>query len=125
MEFTENQPIYIQIVEYFCDNILTGNWKENEKIPSVREIAVTVEVNPNTAMRAYTILQEKEIIYNKRGVGYFVSEDGKQKSLVMRKDDFVSKELPQLFKTMNLLQMTCSDIEKLYDAYKIENNLNS
>ena len=75
MEFRENQPIYMQIADYFCNNILSTEWKQDEKIPSVREVAVIMEVNPNTAMRAYTYLQEKEIIYNKRGIGYFVAPE--------------------------------------------------
>lgn len=123
MDFIQNQPIYIQIVDYFRDNILSGNWKENEKIPSVREIAVTVEVNPNTAIRAYTILQDKGIIYNKRGIGYFVAQGGQSKALEMKKEEFVNKDLPAVFRTMNLLNMSCADIEKLYEDFKKNNSL--
>jgi len=122
MEFTDKQPIYIQISDYFCDNIITRQWKENDKIPSVREVAVSLEVNPNTAMRSFTFLQEKEIIYNKRGIGYFVAENGYEKALEMRKELFVEKELPSIFKSMLLLQISCSDIEKLYNLYKESNN---
>lgn len=114
MDFIDNQPIYMQISDYFCENILTKEWKENEKIPSVREIAVLVEVNPNTAIRAYTFLQEQGIIYNKRGIGYFVSEDGYQKALEMRKDEFIRKDVPVFFKTMNLLNMKYTDLEHIY-----------
>ncbi|MBK8809066.1 MAG: GntR family transcriptional regulator [Bacteroidales bacterium] len=122
MDFIRNQPIYIQIVDYFCDNILSGNWKANEKIPSVREIAVSMEVNPNTAIRAYTILQDKEVIFNKRGVGYFVTSLGPIKVLDMKRDEFLTTEVPQLFKTMNLLQISFDDIKKYYDKYIAENN---
>jgi GntR family transcriptional regulator len=115
MEFIDKQPIYMQIADYFCENILTKAWKENEKIPSVREIAVLMEVNPNTAIRAYNFLQDKEIIYNKRGIGYFVAIDGYSKALEMKKIDFIQKELPELFKTMNLLNFNLNDLTRLYN----------
>lgn len=117
MDFSHNQPIYMQIVDYFCDNILSGKWKEHEKIPSVRDIAVTVEVNPNTAIRAYTVLQDKGVIFNKRGLGYYVAEGGKQKVLEMKKDEFVSRDLPPIFRSMQLLGITSAEIEQMYNTY--------
>lgn len=117
MDFANKQPIYMQIAEYFCENILKKEWKENEKIPSVREIAVEVEVNPNTAIRAYTFLQDQGIIYNKRGIGYFVSVDGYEKALQMRKEEFIQKDLPSLFKTMELLTLKLDDLVHLYNKH--------
>lgn len=117
MDFENKQPIYKQIADYFCENILKKEWLANEKIPSVREIAVLVEVNPNTAIRAFTFLQEQEIIYNKRGLGYFVSEDGYTKALAMRKMEFYEKDLPIVFKTMNLIGLTIEDLINFYKEY--------
>ncbi|TVQ88356.1 MAG: GntR family transcriptional regulator [Bacteroidetes bacterium] len=114
MEFLENQPIYMQIADNFCENILLEKWKPNERIPSVRDIAITLEVNPNTAMRAFVYLQEKDIIYNKRGIGYFVSEDGYQKALELKRAEFIEKDLPVLMKTMKLLDISCKEMETLY-----------
>ena len=74
MDFKETQAIYLQIVDLVCDHIVTGKWKAQERIPSVRELGVQLEVNPNTVMRAYDYLQAREIICNKRGVGFFVTE---------------------------------------------------
>lgn len=115
MEFIENQPIYMQIADNFCENILLEKWKANERIPSVREIAVTMEVNPNTAMRAFVYLQEKEIIYNKRGIGYFVAEEGYQKALELKREEFIQRDLPVLMKTMKLLDISCNEMEALYN----------
>jgi GntR family transcriptional regulator len=115
MDFVNKQPIYMQIADYFCENILRKEWRKNEKIPSVREIAVLVEVNPNTAIRAYTFLQDQGIIYNKRGIGYFVAEDGYQRAIDIRKAEFVQKDLPNLFKTMDLLGVKPGDILELYN----------
>lgn len=114
MEFLENQPIYMQIADIFCENILTQKWKINERIPSVRDVAVQMEVNPNTAMRAFVYLQEKEIIFNKRGIGYFVAEQGYEKALELRRAEFIEKDLPVVMKTMKLLDISCNEMERLY-----------
>jgi DNA-binding transcriptional regulator YhcF (GntR family) len=71
MEFRDNPAIYIQIAEYVCEQILLKKWKLDDKIISIRELAVTIEVNPNTVQRAYDFLQQKNIITNKRGIGLF------------------------------------------------------
>lgn len=118
MEFIEKQAIYMQIADYFCESILKNKWKENERIPSVREIAVTMEVNPNTAMRAFIYLQERDVIYNKRGIGYFVCEDGQKKALEIKRQEFIEKEMPEFFKTMQILNFTCKEVEELYNKTK-------
>lgn len=112
MEFKDNKSIYLQIADLFCENILTKKWKENERIPSVREIAVALEVNPNTAMRSFLFMEEKGVIYNKRGIGYFVSDEGYKKTLVLRKEIFINNELPEFFKTLKLLKMSINDIKE-------------
>ncbi|MCC5906965.1 MAG: GntR family transcriptional regulator [Balneolaceae bacterium] len=114
MEFSENKPIYIQIVDYFCGQILEKKWTPEDRIPSVRDIAVKMEVNPNTAMRAFHYLQEKEILFNQRGVGYFVEENAYQKVLELRRGEFIRDKLPVFFKEMRQLGFTCSELEKLY-----------
>jgi len=117
MEFKENQTIYLQIGDYVCEQILLGRWNEGDRILSVRELGVDLEVNPNTVMRTYDFLQNSEIIFNKRGVGYFVDENAKTKIIEYRKKQFLEQELPIIFKTMNLLGMTIQDIEKQFTEY--------
>jgi GntR family transcriptional regulator len=117
MEFSDNQAIYLQIADLFCENILLEKWNPGDRIPSVREMAISIEVNPNTVMRTFTYLQEKGIIFNKRGIGYFVSEDGLQKTRALRKEDFVSRELPAFFKAMSLLNLTMEDVNAFYQQY--------
>tara|TARA_Y100001949_G_C15950474_1_gene314476 strand:+ start:496 stop:867 length:372 start_codon:yes stop_codon:yes gene_type:complete len=118
MEFKDNQAIYLQIAELFFENILSQKWLPGDRIPSVREMAVTVEVNPNTVMRTFTYLQDKGIIYNKRGIGYFVSDDGFELTKALKKDDFVSQELPELFKAMDLLNVSLDDLKTYYETYQ-------
>ncbi len=118
MEFRDDQAIYLQIADLFSENILLKKWNPGDRIPSVREMAVNIEVNPNTVMRTFNHLQEKGIIFNKRGIGYFVSPDGLEKTKSMQKEQFVENELPKLFKTMHLLNMSFDDLAVLHRRYK-------
>ena len=117
MEFKDNQAIYLQIADHFYENILLRKWKPGDRIPSVREMAVNIEVNPNTVMRTYNYLQDNGIIFNKRGIGYFVSEDGFQKTKALRKENFISLELPRFFKEMDLLSLSLEDVRKYYEQH--------
>ncbi|MDR2475207.1 MAG: GntR family transcriptional regulator [Bacteroidales bacterium] len=117
MEFREIQAIYLQIGDYLCEQILLGRWKAGDRLLSVRELGVALEVNPNTVMRAYDFLQGKEIIFNKRGVGYFVSEEARQKILHYRKKQFLEQELPPVLKNMRLLGMSLNEFENEYNTY--------
>ena len=118
MEFKETQAIYLQIGDYVCEQILLERWKEGDRLLSVRELGVALEVNPNTVMRTYDFLQSREIIFNKRGVGYFVSDDARQKILGYRKKQFLEQDLPPVFKNMILLSMTMKELENEYNNYK-------
>ena len=117
MRFKEKHAIYIQIAEMITDNILSGRWTENEKIPSVREMAVDMEVNPNTIARTYNYLQEKGIIQNKRGVGYFVSPDALNIAKKSRRTRFLKTELPVFFKSLKLLDIDFETVASLYKEY--------
>jgi len=114
MEFRKSQPIYLQISDVICERILSGEWPVDERIPSVRELAENIAVNPNTVQRTYAWLQEKEIIYNKRGIGYFVAEKASAKVLSVKKEAFVQEELPWIFKTMDLLEISFEDLRQYY-----------
>jgi len=107
----------MQIANHLLEQILTEAMQAGDKVPSVRELAATTEVNPNTVMRTFTYLQEKEIIFNKRGIGYFVAEDAYAKTKAMRKETFVKQYLPEFFKTMKLLKLDFKDLEEIYKQY--------
>ena len=115
MDFKDTQTIYMQIADYFCEKILLKKWNANERIPSVRDIAVALEVNPNTALRAFVSLQENGVIYNKRGIGYFVCTDGYDKALKLKRVEFIEKEAPAFIKKMQILKFTCEEIEKIIE----------
>ncbi|QTE37954.1 GntR family transcriptional regulator [Mucilaginibacter gossypii] len=122
MEFKDNEAIYLQIAAFVSDQILMGKWPGGQKIPSVRDMAVDLEVNPNTVMRSYEFLQGLEIIYNKRGLGLFVAEDGFDKVKAYRKENFVRQNLPELFKNMYLLGISIDEISLQYQHFQAQQN---
>jgi len=116
MEFKKNQTIYLQIADFICENILTHKWPVEEKISSVRELASMIEVNPNTVMRTFSHLQEMGVIYNKRGIGYFVASGAPKKIQDMQKQEFIKEVLPEVFKKMDLLKLDFKELEKIYHS---------
>jgi DNA-binding transcriptional regulator YhcF (GntR family) len=122
MNYNNSQPIFIQIADQICGRVLSGEYKAGQRIPSVREMAVDMEVNPNTVMRSFERLQRNDIIYNKRGIGYFISEDAEKQIRKMRYSQFVEDILPSVFKEMNLLEISADDFVKAYNAYLSDNN---
>ena len=118
MQFKESQAIYLQIADYVCEKILLREWKVEERVPSVRELAIQLEVNPNTVMRTFDFLQQQEIIYNQRGIGYFVGGSAYKNALQYRKDAFIDKDLPHIFRNMYLLGMEPDELKPRFDKYK-------
>jgi len=121
MEFRDNKAIYLQIAEYVCEHILLGKWKADEKVPSVRELAVEMEVNPNTVMRTYELLQNKNIINNKRGIGFFVEEAAIDNVRNYRKQQFIIDDLPVVFRNIYLLNIGFDELENQYKTFVKEN----
>ncbi len=117
MNFSENQSIYIQITEFVGEQILLNKWQKEEKIPSVRDLAAELQVNPNTVMRAYDFLQQQGVIYNRRGIGNHVSSDAGEKILAARKEKFLQSEIPVFFKNMHLLGIGFDELEPLYKSF--------
>ena len=114
MEFSQPKGIYQQIADQMRDRILAGEWHEGERIPSVRELAVGVGVNPNTVTKSYQALLDREIIENQRGLGYFVAADAKQRIVAQMREEFVRDELPRIFRTMRVLGMQLADLEPYF-----------
>jgi DNA-binding transcriptional regulator YhcF (GntR family) len=121
MEFKENPAIYLQIAEYVCEQILLKKWKLGDKIISIRDLAIKMEVNPNTVQRAYDFLQQRDIITNKRGVGYFIEADAMECILSFRKEQFMENELPVFMRNIYLLKIDLKDIKILFDQFVQDN----
>ena len=117
MTFSNDKAIYMQMADRLCDEILSGTYKDDDRIPSVREYAVLLEVNTNTAMKAYDELSRANIVYIKRGLGYFVTKGAKEQILKERRDVFLKERLPELFRQMSLLDITIADVTKEHEKF--------
>lgn len=123
MQFNNSsQAIYLQIADYICERLLLKEWNAEDKIPSVREMAVQLEVNPNTVARTYDFLKQQEIIYDRRGIGYFISPGGLKNAIAYRKQEFTEKELPNIFRIMYMLGVEVDDLKSKYENFKKQYN---
>lgn len=117
MNFKESKAIYLQIADRICDEVLLGQYREEERIPSVREYAAVVEVNANTVMRSYDYLQTQGVIYIRRGIGYFVSADARSLILSLRRDYFLKEEADYFFKQIYTLGISAGELAEMYREF--------
>lgn len=115
MDFSENKPIYLQLADQIMDEVERREYTPGGRLPSVREYASSTGVNANTVMRTYTWLQQENIIFNKRGIGYFLEENAREKVIKARRERFFDKIIPQLVKRMKALGITLDDIKEEYN----------
>ena len=110
MDFTDHKPIYLQMADRLMDDIAADIYISEARIPSVREYAMKLGVNTNTAMKAYDELSRMNIIYNKRGLGYFVTYGAKDEIIRQRKQEFFDVTLRQLYHEMSLLNLSVEEV---------------
>lgn len=116
MIFNNDKAIYIQMADRLCDEILSGTYKDDDRIPSIREYAVMLEVNTNTAVKAYDKLARDGIIYNRRGLGFFVKGGARRLIMKERKREFMNQSLPSLFRNMSLLNISIDEVVEAWKA---------
>lgn len=122
MDFTTNKPIYQHIYDLVVERVIVGKWHEGDRVPSVREPAIELQVNPNTVMRAYDALCGDNIITPSRGIGYFVAEGAAERALAKSRHEFIEGELLELFRRMATLGISAEELSTLYNNYKTEQN---
>lgn len=113
--FSNDKAIYLQMADRLCDEILAGTYGADGRIPSVREYAVMLEVNTNTAVKAYDALARDGIIYNRRGLGYFVSPTARDTIMQSRRREFIDRTLPEMFRNMRLLGIGMDEVTERWN----------
>lgn len=113
--FSNDKAIYLQMADRLCDEILAGTYGADGRIPSVREYAVMLEVNTNTAVKAYDALARDGIIYNRRGLGYFVSPTARDTIMQSRRREFIDRTLPEMFRNMRLLGIGIDEVTERWN----------
>ena len=114
---TDNRPIYVRLADQICDCILMDEYHKMERIPSVREYAVSQQVNPATAARAFEILERQGVIFNKRGLGFFVAENAVEIIRKMRLDTLLGEESELFFSRLAVLEVTPEQLRDMYSKY--------
>ncbi len=113
MEFKKQNPIYLQIADLLCERIMHGEYTADGRMPSVRDVAMELGVNPNTVMRTFEYLQNNDIIYNRRGVGYFVSPQAVKTMRDVQRKQFLLEEWPQVLQRLQSLGFTPAELPGL------------
>lgn len=114
MEFSDNKPIYRQIVDYAFNCIIDCVWLPGERIPSVRELAADLGVNTRTVLKAMDDLQDAEVIVPRRGMGFDLALDAADKVKAIRKKEFFDVTVPYLIDEMKRLKISPEELmEKL------------
>ena len=116
MEYTfdNNIPIYIQLLEYLKIYLISGTFKCGEKLPSVRDFAVTFKVNPNTMQKALVELENMKLIYTERTNGKFVTKD--EKLLEKLKDEYAITLAKSYFNGMKRIGLGKADSIKYLEG---------
>ena len=117
MNFKDNKAIYLQIADRIGDQILSGKLMPEGKVPSVRELAAEIEVNANTVARTYDHLQQNGIIFTKRGLGYFVSADAKDKIIASRRDLLMQGEMDYFLGQLKAVGITPAELQQIYSDF--------
>lgn len=120
MEFKSKKGIFLQIADNLCNQILDGKLNAHDRVPSVRDLAAELEVNRNTVMRTFSYLQNENIFINKRGVGFFVSENALEFIKNKEKKEFFENEQPYLIEKIRLLKLNSKDLKQI--LAEIKNN---
>lgn len=115
MEFKNTKGIFLQIADSLSEKVMEGKYPPGEKIPSVRDLAAELGVNPNTIMRAFSELQSRGIIDNKRGVGYYVNENANNIIHQWKRKEFFDYDLPVIVKQTKILNIAFEELKPYFD----------
>lgn len=114
MNFKPNYPIYLQVADFVCEKVLKGEWHDGDKLPALKDLAVTTSVNPNTVIKALGYLMENEILNTQRGVGYFLAANARETTVALKRRQFIEEVLPEVFATMDLLGLELDDLALIH-----------
>lgn len=118
MEFKNTKGIFLQIADSISENVIEGKYPPGEKIPSVRDLATEIGVNPNTVMRTYSELQSRGIIDNKRGMGFYVSSEAVEIIRQWKKKEFFEFDLPVIIRQTRLLNITFDELRPYFESHQ-------
>lgn len=115
MDFKPNYPIYLQVADFICEKVLKGELRNGDRLPALKDLAVTTSVNPNTVIKALGFLVDHNILSTQRGVGYFMTDNARAITLDLKRKQFIEEVLPDVFSSMDLLGLGLFDLTRIYE----------
>lgn len=112
MELREDKNIYQQVTDLVERDILRGTLKADDQAPSTNQFAKVYKINPATALKGLNQLVEEGILYKKRGLGLFVTDQAREKVMSKRKREFLKNQLPELLKEARRLGISTEELIK-------------
>lgn len=120
MNFSSNTPIYLQVIDAIKKDLVLGNIKPGDKLPSTRDMALTFSINPNTAARIYKEMELMELSFTKRGLGTFVTEDLDRISHI--KEEMATSYIENFIQEMTTLGYSIPDLVKIIEMRRSNND---
>lgn len=120
MIYAKEKVLFVKIADRLCDDILSGRYQEGDRVASVRELAAEFEVNVNTVLRAFDLLQRDEILQQQRGIGMLVARGARRRVLAARRKDFLQTEMPDFLRRLRLLGMDLSDVQRAWEEMDVK-----
>lgn len=118
LDFRSDQPIYLQLKQYISEAIVTSIYEPGQRLPSVRDIALDAEVNPNTVQRALAELERDGLVFSARTTGRFVTLD--EDLIRQTRLNMATDQVRHFWKAMRKLCVSQEEVQMLLDSIKEE-----
>ena len=105
-DWTDREPIYVQLAQSVLERILRGTLAEGDAVPSVRQVASQERINPLTVSRGYQLLADDGLLEKRRGLGMFVAPGAREKALARERRHFLTEEWPRMRERIRLLGLS-------------------
>jgi GntR family transcriptional regulator len=114
MDFKPSYPIYLQVADFICEQLLKNELRNGDKLPALKDLAVTTSVNPNTVIKGLGYLVDNGILSTQRGVGYFLTANARDLTLQLKRRQFIDEVLPGVFASMDLLGLDLDELMRIH-----------
>lgn len=114
-DWSQNIPIYQQLKDRTIDGIVSGHLKEGDLLPSVRQVAIELQINPLTASKAYQMLVDEGLVVSERGVGMRIKAGAQQQLLDRERARFINEQWPQIIERMRQLGIDLDELAQPYN----------
>lgn len=112
-----NKPLYLQCADWIMDNVVGGDFAPDSRVPAVRELAASQQINIGTAQKAYEYLAQHDVVYNKRGMGHYVHPEGAARVVELRTSEFMNHDMEYFFSRIKSIGVTPERLTELYSDY--------